>query len=411
MFLNAKEDLTMKRAKRSYLILLNLVLLGFLVVCPVNAVGEKLDKESLEIIPSNRSIWKILGITPSGSSEPTSPRTDKGRGRWALSAGGNFGSVSAFEYAGIGTVVRPGGEFFALVPESHMKVTSGEGSIVYEPFFSWEDVSPRIGLTYDVMGDGKGNDRTIWEGVFLEFSGEVFAGDDVVGTRIEPGTNNVAFTYHQPAPNNSTGVFTGANGATGQIKTSIDQIGFEFVVGTNIPINDQWSYRLGIIPIKYEKRDVNHWGSFTSINFPDIIQIQDQETEEHWIGGGIKGEFVFQPIEKVELFAGAGVNILHWYGHLNSTQNNKCGGCPPAEQVHNVTIIQKISDTTYDWHAQGGTKLNLTDRWGLTLKGEYEFKEKAAYVVNPKNPNDPSPTLKSDSSDIISGSVSLNYTF
>ncbi len=300
--------------------------------------------------------------------------------RWESPFQSYFGALAGAERlemprVGIGTVITGGGERALLRSDGHLTAATGG-----------------VQLGYNVGGFGPLSDAR------LVASYSYLTGDADDSASEPAGGSPVAITYHQPAPNASTGLGLGATGlrATEEVEVSAHRV--TLGVAGDIPLGAAGPFSLSpFVGLKFERFEQDYHGTLQSLTFADISSTTDQTVEETYIGPSAGLYLGWQPTPSTRLSIGGKVDLLHRSSDLDSLQANRCGLCAAPEDEYDASVSDSDDGWTYRLNLTASLDYRLGDRISIGAQAGIRYVEERGAERNPANPSESDTHLGAES--------------
>lgn len=331
---------------------------------------------STQDLSSRRASMFDLGIYGGGAWNADIPPDELFNYPTIWSGGAVAVRQSEISLPGVGTVQRGGREFHILAPGTE-HVTGVQGHIGFS-FKAADNVSPTPASRF-------------------YFSYSYFQGDGSRAARVDPNTDNVAFTLDRPVvfPGGgfTTGVFAGILGMDIRQSFDINQHRFDGGLFTPFPAGPGTFILKTGVTAQFSNQSIQSFLSLVTL--PNVTMAEQRDTDQQLFGPTLGGAFQFPvPIgtglgeAPSTLFVTVGGDITPLFGQttFHSTQVIDCVPCGPNFPVGTVSSAS-ISDPVLDASAFFRVAASLGTR--ATLFGEVgvNWTERGAFVT-PANPNE-----------------------
>ena len=206
------------------------------------------------------------------------------------------------------------------------------------------------------------------------------AADEPIGGR------PVAITYHQRAPNNSTGLGLGATGLSA--RQDVDIAGYRAMVGIASRIALTQSRKTGFRPfvgLKYERMEQEFSGVLRSLTFNDITSTTSQTLTDDYFGPSFGGYFDLK-CDDTAFMIGGKIDLLHRWSRFDSVQQNRCGACAAPENAFDAVRSDRDTGFTLGGEFLVGVNHRLLPNLSLGAVTGVRYRDERAVVINPESP-------------------------
>lgn len=263
---------------------------------------------------------------------------------------------------GAGTRVSGGTESFAALLDENVAIPFG-------------GVGVSVGLgggTLDLFGGyGEGNDRAI---------SSIAAG----------GAVDVAITYTNRSPGNSTGIFLGNRGLDTMINRQADVLKFGGVYSLPLGEPNQSNGQInGRIGVEYKRVRQNIDASIISPSFGMNITANYRQRSRDANKSLILGAEYRQQSDSGFYFVfGADGMLIHRNASLNSVQNIVCTVCAASDRAFTITVTDSNNGITFGGRANAELGFAVSKTVSIGILGFAEYIDEVTQITNPRTGDD-----------------------
>jgi len=244
----------------------------------------------------------------------------------------------------------------------------------------------------------------------LGFNWQHTRGNGHASDSVPVGGTNVANTYIADYAG-STGVFLGAWGMDGSLKTKYELDEFDLSVGTELSFDSGASIRprIGFV---YDLSDTKHSAELMSPSFThdQFASYTNSSIDEHRYGLGVGLDVVSPSYNGWSFYGGVGANLVRSRADLDVVQHNWCSLCGGAQTEFRVKVDDSDSRWTHDTNAKLGLRYNI-DWLEFDLGASYKHRADVAGADSRDNPTELSPNIDRGSSSSMMFQFGVRVSF